>query len=930
MAEINLPSGAVPVEEKAQQSAGLPSGAVPVEGAEQQQGPALGGAPVQARGTSAQDLRRAAGPSSMIQFMHGINTAIGDFLDLPTNTITDALSAFGVTGGPRGQTREMFAQYGMAPVAGQEPDTMAFAAGHMAGMSLPFLAAAPAGATVQAGKAGAPVLGSALREVARSSGQAMLRSPVTTTMIEMGSAAAAGAAGFFAKEQFPDSPAAETVGALLGGLSVAAAPSLMAKGAVKTVQKLPIAGTILRAGAGALRRIAAVATPKGATTRAKNRVERAMTDPEAVRRSLEEPGTLPEAPLTPAQRTGDPGLLALERSVLDSSDDLRIQSDQQIAELNAIIRQSMEAPAGAPESARKGFEEAQGYMTTLLDGRLKIAGLEADRRIAALGAGADEQQASVIVREEIEKALGAARATERQLYEALNPDIELLPTTSVEALKGELRRRGRTADEGDIPEFVSAFLGKIDSNGQFSAGRLSNGATFDELRVLRSRVLREIREEQAKPAPNRNKIRILDDIQDAILADLSATEGGPELRVALAFSRDLNDRFSRGPVGRALGNERRGGPALAPELTLTQTLGMTGPKAAENARSLIAAVRDAPGEASAAMSDFIKARFLQRAVRQGQITETGAESFLRDNRALLDEFPVVRREIEQAVQAGNARNLIESRASRVGARLAKPSVSKATVFIQRGPTAAFEATRSSRNPGTEMQNLINMTKRDATGEATEGLRASFVDWLMARATVPGMDATGQSFISGARLQRALEDPGIKAMTEKLMTPEQVQRLGQVMETAKLLDKIRAARPSVEGIIEDTPNILIENMARIGVLRLAAKASGGFGTIQVPGMISNRVRDLLRSRVKDPASRLIVDAITADDPALLQALMSDLTVPANVTKARRVIHAWLAAVLFETGLPMQDAFEAEGPMPDRAAEPPSQGQGVVLQ
>lgn len=855
--------------------------------------------------SQADRLRATLPPSGAEQFAQGINAALADLLDAPGEATAALLRKFGVDV-EAGAFRRGASGLGIAPTESEEPDTAAFAAGRMVGNNLPFILAAPAGALLRAAPSTATGVGAAVREGVRQGGRAAVAAPVTTAAVEVGASAAAGVAGFEAEKRFPNSPIVKVLAELGAGLTIAAGPIALGRvagavggGALSVATGVPLLGRFIKSARDKVVATAQSVSPKGARTRATNRVSRALGDPDEALRNLDRGDTLPGAPLTTAQRTGDPGMLALERSVLDMTDDLRIQRDEQLAELNSFVRGAIEAPASAGESARQGIEASQDYLRTLLDGRLRTAARVADERIAALGAGADAQEAGRIVRTEIDNALADARLTENQLYAALDPDVQVLPNTASTALRSELRQRGRTGDPADIPDFVTEFLGTADE-----AGRLANGATFDELRVLRSRVLREIRDESSKTAPNRNKVRILDDVQEAILADLSAVDGGDDLRTALSFSRDLNDRFRRGAVGRLTGRERRGGPAVPAELTLTRTLGVQGPNAAQNARDILAAVRDGPDIARAAASDFIKGRFLAKAVRQDRVSPARAETFLIENKALLDEFPEVRSDLEQTIRRGEIRNFIERRNDRAGARLAKPSMSKAAMFIQRSPSDAFESIRAARNPGKEMTGLVKMAARDTTGEAAEGLQASFMDWALTRASTSATDASGQSFVSGTRLERLLSEPSVQEMAEKVLTKSQRERLGQAVETAKLLDKAVAANGSVEGILGDAPNKLIESMVRILTLRGARVVSGGFGDIQTPGIISNRARDLLQSRVKDPGRRLIIDAITSEDDALFRALLENASSVPKQAEVNRRINSWLAGVLFETGLPLQ--------------------------
>lgn len=872
------------------------------------------------QGMSGAEMKRALGASSATDFFQGINAAIADAISSGPDAFRSLLPESLAGSIPKDNARRFFSEFGMAPEPGKEPENSTFAAGHMVGATLPFLVGGPTGAGVRTAGGAAQIAGrgvstleAAARQGAREVGEAFARKPIRTTAFEVASAAAAGAGGFEAARRFPESDAAEVVGEIVGGLTPAgiiAGPGAVARGALAVGRSLPLSGVAIDKSAGVVGRLRELSTVRGQRGRAQDRVQRAAQDPSGAASRLSEDGDLlPGAPVTVAQQTGDPGLMALERSVLEDTDLGVIQRDEQLAELNAFIQRSLEMP-GRPDSTREAFEAARAYQQQLLDGRLRAAALNAEDRIAALGPQATREEANALARQELDSALAVARQHEGQLYSVLPDDLDLAPGASREVVNRAFERfqRVRTADPEIVPDFVKDALGRIDKDGTFQPGKLDNGASFEELRELRSRALAAKRAEQANAAPDRRKIRFLDDLQESLLADLGAAEGqvsgeaGEQLRLALNFSRDLNDRFSRGAVGRLMGRERRGGPAVPPELTLETALGGRGPKAGQNLQDILRAVRDNPDELLGAAEDFIRYRFKDAAVRNGQINNTAAENFLRSNEQVLAEFPRLRSEFQAAMKAEDARVLTQRRVEGAAAKLGNPRISKAALFIEKGPDKAFRDIAASRNPAQEAQKLVNMTKRDATGEALEGLQAAFVNSLLERATTRSVALDGRDFISGAALRRGLDDPATKAMAERILTPEQRERLQQGLETALRLDMAGAAKASKEGVIGDTPNKAMEMALRVGVLRMLSGAGGGFGTIQVPGMISNRVRDLLRSGIRDPARRLLVDAFTSDNPELLKALLTDMNTAQGQQFVTRRLNAWLATVAFEAGAP----------------------------
>ena len=113
-----------------------------------------------------------------------------------------------------------------------------------------------------------------------------------------------------------------------------------------------------------------------------------------------------------------------------------------------------------------------------------------------------------------------------------------------------------------LPQVVKTFIGRINAKGKFIPGSLSkDGGTVQELKSLRSELLREVRAEKAKDAPDRAKISLLQDLQQSLLADMDVP-GDDALTIALGFSRGLNQRFRQGDVGMILGYQKSGEGAV--------------------------------------------------------------------------------------------------------------------------------------------------------------------------------------------------------------------------------------------------------------------------------------------------------------------------------------------------------------------------------
>ncbi|KKL10490.1 hypothetical protein LCGC14_2555310, partial [marine sediment metagenome] len=370
--------------------------------------------------------------------------------------------------------------------------------------------------------------------------------------------------------------------------------------------------------------------------------------------------------------------------------------------------------------------------------------------------------------------------------------------------------------------------------------------------------------------------------------------------VAVAFSRDLNDRFTRGAVGKLLGSERAGGVAVPEGLTLEVTVGARGARAREDTDALLEAVRRSGDEEAMRghIEGFLIDDFRRAAVEGGQVDVKAAQRWLKDNQDVLARFPELRRSMERARVTGDELSAAE--------RAANPKVSRAAVFIKAPPGKEIERVINTAKPKEAMEELVTLARTDTTGEAEEGLKAAFLSFLLRRSEVANqLTAVGARpgigdipFVSGSRLTKAINDPEVFEAMKGLYTRQELGRIEKIRKTALVLDRARGASEAGEGVIGDQPNELLSLLGRVGgaqIGRIIARFTGG-GTVQTPGILAAQTKKLMLAGVRDPASALLAKAI--DDEKMLNALLLPLDKPANVSIVRAKLNAWVIDVLRE--------------------------------
>jgi hypothetical protein len=830
------------------------------------------------------------------RFGRGANVGLAETFGAPVD-LTNFL--LGLTGLPVSeepmlgsqQLRRAFAAFGIAPPVGQDdPDNLPGSMGRVTGQATGFLTGAVGPVTratsaVQTGVRAAPttVRGAIVQDIGKSA----LDKPGRFLAAEAVSAGTAGAGGFIAREKFPDSEAASFIGEVLGGITPATAvgATRLAGSAISRIPGSGIVPTIT-----GIRLVRAMVKPFGKVgrrRRAEDRLQGAARDPEKAATELrgEFDETLPEAGLTPVQKTGDEGLLSLERSVIDSSEQLKGEADEQIAQATEAIRRSIDdfGEHVPIEKTEVALDEGRAYIQSLMDTRMRIAALKADERIAALGPNATREQANLITREEVVAAREAINKQVNEIWSAVPESLIIKTNNSRDALDGFLA--GPIADQGDVPDIAARVLDNVGEE-----------TTVKELQSLRSKLLEESR--KAAAAGESNKARISSELAEAVLEDLGAQrdnvtgEAGEALRAALDATAHMKQTFDRGPVGRILAVDRRGAPKVPEELTLETTVGRGGPRARVETQAILDAV-DTPA-LRGAVEDFLLDDFNRRALTGNRIDSKKGQAFLKRHQDVLEDFPELRTKMEAAIEAGDKASLAADKAKGLARRLGDPRVSRAAVFLKEPVEGAMERIAKSPRPDRTMREIVKQARRDPTGDAVKGLKTGLGDLLLSRSSTNKETVKGEFILSGTKLKRLLVDGPVSKMVKTLFSPEEQKRLLEIADVAEKVHKAVIATPKSEGIIADNPSLLFATLARIAgaqVGRKVATATGG-GTVQTPGIMSGLFRNALTAATQDPARRLLIDAIGNED--LFAALLA--TGQKTTRKEiRKQLNAWLLSI-----------------------------------
>lgn len=792
-------------------------------------------------------------------------------LGAPVDIVNFALSKAGlpVSQEPIGGSaslESLLAKYGsavgapMVPEAGQQPETGTEYIGRGVGEAVGALIPGFGAARLAAASARPVVAG-----VGRTIANAPVVAPVSTVAGEVASGAGAGAGRYMAEQSAPDSEIAGTIGELVGGFT----PSLATLAA-----KYGPTGLAYRGARAAMTPF----TETGAAERAGRRLQSLVADKDIAARAAETP-TISE--LTPAQRTEDVRLLSLEKEIA-KADPARAK---ELADLAATAQETLLREArelgGDPAQARAFFEARRERLDNALATHVEQARARAQERVAALEPNASAEDASRVLRDEFNKAYDNARSQENELWRSIPKGVEV-DTAPLFARFDEIVSSTPRTQQQDIPDYARNFLNR-ESNQ-----RLNDLESPTELQGFRSELLSI--ERRARDAGDRNQARLARELADATLDTMnSAPDVGGPYAVARDFSRKMNETFRQGPVGQLI-DTTSGAPTIPAEMTLPRLVGAGGVRGGVAERSIMEATGESPA-ARAAIQDYLMRSLRDRAVTaEGRIRPEAATAWIRRNEALLEQYPDIRKNLEDALAAQTRAEGLQGVQTTISREMRTAAETPLARFLGGDPTDAVARVFKAENPTEVAVSLRRAAARDSSGQALAGLRGAFVDDLLARAR--GVTPDGEVF-RGSVIVDALKNPQQRGAFEAVLGADDLKRLEQIGKEFTALERTRGDLPSVGGVVGDMPSKILDSVARIAGAKFGAFIGGGSAgsSLQSASMMSSRFRDWSRSLTTDRAEKLLSRAVT--DPELFATLMRENRTVRQQDETTRRLQAWLA-------------------------------------
>lgn len=864
--------------------------------------------------------------------------------------------AGGLIGGALGyQAGDMAAEGGLGLRSAQQlPQQLRPAGvfGEAVGGAIPFAAApyAAGAAGLRAtergvGEIGYSGAGSAVGRLLNNIVDTVRRRPVLAGVGEASSAASAGYGGAVAEQIRPGDEGFRTGLETIAGIANPTALAIAATTkAVSTVRSAVMRFTP-----------SAQQTEAGKVLQAL--VQQTGEDPVMLARALRAAGAKSElSGLTAAQATGSPALAALQ-------DHLGRINKQFGAEAETAAREGLDATrmlitelqkTGDPAALAAAGELRQDYYRTLLSQSVETAKAEAVKKAGRVGrtlTTEDRERVSLAARDALDQSVASARAVENELWGKVN-GTRPVTTTNLEQTYNQIvsdtlpELRGKK-----LPAVVRNFLERVSKpqEGKFDYDPATMsvmpmdsqpaGTNAAEMRKLRSELLTMARA-AARDPDQAGMERVYSDLAAATMDDLDTAfkaSGDRAYDEARAFSRELNDTFTRSFVGQATGTGKYG-DRVAPEVLLQKALASGRQAGAQRLRELEEATRFLPARGFSDDTSYrtmmgAQDNILRIAAAESIDPNTGVanpdkvRTFIKNNAELMRRFPEVEADLRVAAGSSERLRTLTNRAKNVQDLQDKQGTFGLALggagrnAADRAEAAMLAARRVlvSPNQPAELDRLLRIAEGGAAGRGgridaalanTPGARIQSLDTQRAKeglATALVESALRQSSPDGQPLDIAKfrdimtrptergQPPLLQLMQERgLVDKKTADNMQQLFRTADNISEAQNPRTAVQ-VNESVSSRAMTMLARIAGSKaagIAQAASGGGGgsSIIVHGAAARFADEFMNKLPIASANKVLTEAMF--DPEKMALLLTRLDDTPEAARAARRVNAWL--------------------------------------
>lgn len=610
---------------------------------------------------------------------------------------------------------------------------------------------------------------------------------------------------------------------------------------------------------------------------------------------------------TAAQATGSDAVKQIENVLARINPDfaakIAAQSDNAINVQNSKIRTVVDEADEAATIDALGTRLRR--VTKSLDnlvGRAEAKALEAQSSLRADNPQGDRISAAKDARTILDDALKTARQAETNLWNKIpqKAQVNIGENSNFMAARKKVMEEYNMPAE-DIDEYwrvkfaldektkaikgnMSELQRKAKKMKDFKADTLPAG----NLLKLRTQYLREARNVSSGSQPNYQKAAAYRELADGLLEDISRDVTGDAVTTARQYSKDLNDKFNRGYVGKVLNRTGTGDDAVSRGETLDQLSSSNPAKQAKAQEDLMTASEGNP-QMMQAQKDFMNTFAAAALNADNSLNMTRFNSFLDRNKNVLRQLGLEKELGTVQGKAKFAKALQDQRKQADSFVQNKSIAARAVNTADLGKTIAQVTAGTNRNEGISA--LVRTVKRTGSKEAMDGLRHSMFEHVLKQSSTLGklsgakMDEVLNGKVRGVSLREVL-------VKEGLLNKGQVNGLDRMVARLNQYEVVAGNKQFVDVLQED--ELIFDTLVRLGAAKAQSaspiKPTGG-GAIVAAGAAVRAVQKFL---VKNPiikVQNIMTEAMS--DPKLMATLLER---PTSLKQQRNQVKRFYAALV----------------------------------
>ena len=539
-----------------------------------------------------------------------------------------------------------------------------------------------------------------------------------------------------------------------------------------------------------------------------------------------------------------------------------------------------------------GVDTQVNIINKYMQSRIALAENTAADKIQALGGNVNFEEASALLRREIDDALSDVYKMEKEMWSKIDGTVD--GTIIENGAAAILNNQFKTIDPKNIPKVIKDIVGEkalVDAGlielgtetqtftTRFGGkrvtetrevpvapkeGMLGETESIEEILNLRNRVYDEIRLENAKPSPSKEKLQSLDEmlgVIDSAFMDMGTTTNINELTNAISYSDKIKSNFYESEIGSVLGYNSKGKLRVIPEETYNKLVSKG------NATDGVATkdVNKVLQQNSEGIQEGLKAEFAQLAdLETGAISVGALNKFLQNKKQVLNEFPELKTQFEDVNEALKIVENQKAKGQNID-RLATEKYVLETMANSSGQSLSSKAIVNgifnSKNPSREIGKLKNVALKDESGAALKGLQNEVADFLMDNIKTKKIVIDGRAtFVPDTKKLDAFINKNKDALVE-IYGDAGFKNIEEFQRVATQIDGALTSGGVEQLQVLANRNVFIASIGRILGTKFAALTQGpplvfaGIGGNVANKLIANRsgkeIRALLANAFVDP-------------------------------------------------------------------------------